>query len=101
MEGKLTKSDLDELLKYLRPIKEKWREIGIHLGLSREELDSIAYRHQKEEKNLRSILELWLENTDTGATWMALYQVLQRNVPGGREVAETILQKGMTEQFKE
>ena len=92
-EGKLTKSDLDELVKYLRPVKEKWREIGQDLGLSREDLDSISNCDQVEEENLRSVLKLWLKNADTGATWMALYHIIEQKLEGGKEVAETILQE--------
>ena len=58
LEGKLTKSDLDELVKYLRPVKEKWHEIGQDLGLSTEDLDSISNCDQEEEENLRSVLKL-------------------------------------------
>ena len=57
---KLSLYDLDELLKYLRPIQEKWHDIGLQLGLPTEQLYGIATDNQTDEECLQSVLELWL-----------------------------------------
>ena len=92
---KISKSDLNELVGYLRPIIGKWREIGTHLGLSTEELDKIAKWYEEQEQNLMMLMLMrWLQNAGTEATWEDLYHVLEQNVAGGREVAEAMQKKG-------
>ena len=72
MSERLTLADLKEVRTLLHPARRKWYHIGIELGLSVEELDTIRADHTNAMDSLTAMLKLWLKSIDPVPTQRAL-----------------------------
>ena len=68
----LTIDDLREVRKLLYPIKRKWYDIGIELGLRIGELDNIQAANSDHGECLIMMIKVWLKSINPLPTWKAL-----------------------------
>lgn len=81
------------LIKMLYPINDKWKAIGIQLGLNSEVLMQIEKRHKSQDGIcLINVLDKWLKS-DAEPTWTAVYKAVNSSQVGGNAVAAKILKE--------
>ena len=65
------------LLGLLSPVAVKWHEIGSLLGVDSDTMDSLSMANFSNEVKMSKILQSWLENEPTPATWDNIIDVLE------------------------
>ena len=91
-------ADLREVRALLYPVRRKWYDIGIELGLNIDELDTIKAKHSHSDEFLKESLtdimvKMWLKFIKPLLTWRALGDVLKAEYVDEAGLAE----KGMSE----
>ena len=81
---KLALDNLREVRRYLYPVRSKWYDIVIELGLKVGELDNIKSDHGE---CLREMLKLWLKSINPIPTWEALGDALRAEPVDEKEIA--------------
>ena len=80
--------NLNNLLIQIRcQVTAKWYQFGIAVGINKETLD--AYSTLPPEQSIVEMLDSWLTNNETTATWRDVAKAL--NEIGLHKLAETIL----------
>ena len=75
---RLTIDNLREVRARLYPVRRKWYNIGIELGLKADELDTISAKHSADHGEcLIEMIKLWLKSIDPIPTWTALGDALR------------------------
>ena len=90
---RLTLDDLREVRGLLYPVRRKWYDIGIELGLKVGELDNIKASYSDHGECLTEMIKLWLKSTVPLPTWKVLGVTLKTAPVGEVEIAE----KGMAQ----
>ena len=72
----LTIDDLRDVRNLLFPVKRKWFDIGIELGLKVEELNNIKAEHADHSQCLTQMILVWLKSINPPPTWKALGDAL-------------------------
>ena len=85
---RLTLTDLKEVRTLLYPARRKWYHIGIELGLSVEELDTIKAENTDAMESLTAMLKLWLKSIDPVPTRRALADALKARTINEIELAK-------------
>ena len=86
-----TLDDLREVRGLLYPLRRKWYDIGIELGLKIGELDNIKAAYSDHGECLTEMIKLWLKSTNPLPTWEALGECLEATPGHETELAR----KGM------
>ena len=73
----LTIDDLREVRALLYPVKRKWYDIGIELGLRVDELENIQAADADDGKCLTKMIFIWLKSINPLPTWKALGDALK------------------------
>ena len=85
---------MTDLMKALyHKVADKWKHIGIYLGLSMATLNTIATEHQSGPREcLIEMLDVWLNRADPLPTWSAIIEAieLQLNVLGEEQLARKL-----------
>ena len=84
----LTIDDLREVRALLYPLRRKWYDIGIELGLRVGELDTIHAAGIDHGECLIKMLKLWLKSINPLPTWKALRDALKAEPVDEVELAE-------------
>ena len=74
---RLILDNLREVRHLLHKVRRRWYDIGIELGLSVEELDTIRADNTDLLDCLTAMLKTWLKLTDPIPTWRALGEALR------------------------
>ena len=74
---RLTLDGLREVRGLLYPVRRKWYDIGIELGLKIGELDNIKAAYSDHGECLTEMLKLWLKSTNPPPTWKAVGKCLE------------------------
>ena len=87
------------LLRLLFPINGKWQEIGGRLGVGADIIDSLATSSFSNELKMSKILQSWLDNEPTPATWDNILDIIEGPLQK-RSIANEIRQKlNISKQF--
>ena len=70
----LSKKDLLKVEDFLYEVRKQWYDIGVGLGVGKEEIDALRDKYEDPSVCLREMLALWLESDNP--TWQALKEVL-------------------------
>ena len=97
----LDSGDIRTVNQNVLPAKEKWRNIGIALGLSHQTLQGIHHKHKdRTDQCLFATLSAWLHGRDKarekGTTWRSIIRVLRSKNVGESSLADKLAasQKG-------
>ena len=74
---RLTIDNLKDVRTLLYPVRRKWYDIGIELGLKVEELDNIQAADDDNGKCLTMMIKMWLRSINPLPTWKALGDALK------------------------
>ena len=89
----LNLENLREVRALLYPVRSKWYDIGIELGLKVGELDNIKAKFSQSEQrlteSLTEMLKMWLRSINPLPTWKALGDALKAGPVTEVEIAET------------
>ncbi len=85
--GCLSSRDLFTLLEELKPARAQWHYIGLGLGISHGDLQSIASMTKESLDGLREVLVLWLDQLGPPRTWPAVVNVLRSSVVDKKSLA--------------
>ena len=69
--------DHDDVLQILTNADKKWHNIGLQLGLSKEELSHIGANYRPRQERLCKTVDLWLQGVDPIPTWEGLVVALK------------------------
>ena len=75
--SKLTTSDLSKVRNEVFSAAAKWYDIGLELGVSADDLDTIKKANDDPKECLREMLRQWLSKVDLEPTWEALIAALR------------------------
>ena len=75
----LTINDLREVRELLYPVRRKWYDIGLELGLKVDELDNIQAASTDHGECLIKMIKMWLKSIDPMPSWKALGDVLKKD----------------------
>ena len=84
----LTIKDLRAVRNFLYPIRRKWYDIGIELGLDIDMLDTLKSMHSDPKDCLTEMLKVWLKSIEPPPTWTALGDALSMDAVGESEFAK-------------
>ena len=70
---------LEVILKELDDIKDKWREVGEVLKVSKAKLDDIQERGVNDKDNFRIVLKEWMDKNMSMYMWSPLLQALNNS----------------------
>ena len=65
------------LLRMLSSVTAKWQEMGGHLGVDSNTVDSLCYSNFTDEVKMSKMLQSWLDNEPTPATWGNIIGVVE------------------------
>ena len=83
------------------PLKSKWREIGIQLGVSPDELDTYYdTRNRNIPLCFTDVLEKWRKSDELPYTWATILDVLESPFIGEVAIANAIKKKLITKAQK-
>ena len=83
------------------PLKSKWREIGIQLGVSPDELDTYYdVRNRNIPLCFTDVLEKWRKSDQLPYTWATILEVLESPFIGEVAIANSIKKKLVTKAEK-
>ena len=89
MERILDTKDVKEVRGFLYKVRRKWYDIGIELGISIDELDTISVNNQNDsEKCLVDMIKIWLKSINPPPTWNALSKALKSDPVGEAQMAK-------------
>ena len=80
------------LLRLLFPINGKWQEIGGLLGVGADIIDSLATSSFSNELKMSKMLQNWLDNEPTPASWDNILYIIEGPLQK-RSIANEIRQK--------
>ena len=86
------KPEKHTLLKLLFPINGKWQEIGDLLGVDADTIDSLATSSFSNQVKMSKILQSWLDNEPTPASWDYILEIIEGPLQK-RSIADEIRQK--------
>ena len=89
----LTSADVSIVLSELSPVAEKWHEIGTHLRLSAQFLDSLKSKGQDAKTSLHDVVTKWLGGGSPRPTWRALRNMLKHESVGEETMADQLTNK--------
>ena len=81
--------DTSDVKSAIKPVSEKWKLLGINLGISLEILEEIDCEHLKIRHKRREMIQVWMTGT-TMATWSSLVEALHSPSIALHETAERI-----------
>ena len=84
--------DFCDLVVSLSPKAAKWDSIGLLLGLSADELETIRANHDTVEQRLRKVLQKWHDRTPH-PTWEEVIAALKSPLVGDPALAEKLESK--------
>ena len=80
------------LLRLLFPINGKWQEIGDLLGVDADTIDSLGTSSSSNEVKMSKILQSWLDNEPTPASWDNILYIIEGPLQK-RSIANEIRQR--------
>ena len=86
------KPERHALLRSLYPISAKWHEIGDLLGVDSNTIDSLSSSLVSNEIKMAKMLESWLDNEPTPASWDYILDIIEGPLQK-RSIADEIRQK--------
>ena len=84
----LTIDNLREVRKLLYPIRRKWYDIGVELGLKVNELDNIKAANSDHGECLILMIKKWLKSINPLPTWKALGDAIKEDPVSEVGIAE-------------
>ena len=83
-------------------IPNKWRRVGIQLGLTNNQLDAVAQNTLDPIDQFMKVLDWWqkLENTRRPCSWTTIVEVLRSNAVQEERMAEQLERKHCTIKMK-
>ena len=89
---KLTVDNLERVQSKAWNARQKWYNIGLHLGIKPDELDCIRDRNNRDPDTcFMEMLKVWLRRPGDEATWQKLVEALKSETVGYGDVANTIM----------
>ena len=88
--GKLTIHDLGDVLEAAWKARVKWYNIGLKLGISADNLDSIEATSQNPDKCFTTMIKDWLRNGRPTPSWAAVANALKSPMVGYAQLAEEL-----------
>ena len=79
----------DEALSQLADISAKWKEIGLALKVSRNELDGLQRDHSSIIK-LSEVITLWIESESSPVSWETLITAIEGGIVKNKKKAKEI-----------
>ncbi len=81
----------------LWPIKAKWRQIGVWLGLKYTDINALVHRYGRDETErcLQEMVSVWLTKYKLEPTWQTVAAVLENEIICEEELAYDIKKKYM------
>lgn len=93
-EPRLNSEAFSEVYRRIFPLAERWKTIGVLLGILYSTLDTIGYHNRGCEECLVGMLRAWLKCADPPPTWKLLADVLELVEPYyAEEIRSELLQK--------
>ena len=94
----LSEADLSVVLEDIHPARAKWYNIGLQLGVSANDLDTVRSQYVTPEDALSELLEKWLKtvNPVSTLTWGAVVSALKHTTVGEFQLAEKLQHKHAT-----
>ena len=86
----LTISDLGEVVKEVCKAKDRWKFIGLELGVSKPDLDGIENDYSKVKERLLEALAKWLQS-GKNTTWNALAEAVGSDMVDREDIKDKIL----------
>ena len=72
------------------PIKDKWYLIGDSLEVNTGELESLKISNNSTEMNLSTVINKWLDEKSSKATWKALLKEVEGPIINNRQISDDI-----------
>lgn len=92
--------DIKTLVNELKPVKDRYGEIGIQLGIEMTQIKAIELEHSTVDRRLSETLDYWLRgNTEVPICWKSIIDALQQ--VGGKNLAEQLATKYGVLELKE
>ena len=75
----LTEHNFKDVYDFLYTVREKWRVLGIKLGLERSDLNNFESEYTGNDRRLEEVVSLWLKTRSLQPTWKSLIDALKSN----------------------
>ena len=80
----------EDVLTLLKPIKDKWYNIGDSLDVHPVDLENLYISKNTTEMNLSLVINKWLENKSNEATWKTLLKELEGPIVNNCEIGNDV-----------
>jgi hypothetical protein len=87
----LHRSDLAKVKRTIWAARSKWYDLGLELGITSDDLDTIEGDYKKIDPQFRAMLKVWLRSDH--ATWSALADALRQRPVGYEDLANELPQE--------
>ena len=79
-----------DAIEVLMPIKSQWYMIGVALGISSGDLDSLEHSNNTDKGKLASMISTWLNKRAKKATWEVLIEAVEGEIVNSQLTGQMI-----------